>query len=122
MNTLEQEVLNKMIKIYTPDGYDWMGTPITRTNPLTYHHIIKRNEGDTTVSNGALLTKSSHRKLNMLETRDKDLYDEWQWLFYAINCSFTKPLPAYVEMMEELKEETNAVLYGKHDKKLILKQ
>ena len=103
MNTLEQDVLNKMIKIYKPDGYDWMGTPITKTNPLTYHHIIKRNEGDTTISNGALLTKSSHRKLNMLETRDKDLYDEWQWLFYAINYSFTKPLPPYVEMMEELK-------------------
>ena len=119
MNTLEQDVLNKMIKIYKPDGYDWMGTPITKTNPLTYHHIIKRNEGETSISNGALLTKSSHRKLNMLESRDKDLYDEWQWLFYAINYSFTKPLPPYVEMMEELKTETNDVLYGKDKNKTL---
>lgn len=121
MNNMEQEVLNKMIKIYKPDGFDWMGTPITKTNPLTYHHIIKRKDGETSISNGALLTKSSHRKLNILENCDKDLYDEWQWLFYAINYSLTKPLPAYVEMMEELKEQTNSIIYNKNPK-LSLKQ
>lgn len=120
MNTLEQQALNKMIDIYKPNGYDWMGTPITRNNPLTYHHIIKRCEGETTVENGALLTKSSHRKLNMLQYRNPDLYDEWQWLFYAINVSMTHPLLPYVEMMEELRAQTDREIYPRH-RKLVLK-
>ena len=65
-----------------------MGTPITKDNPLTYHHIEKRNDNNTTLQNGALLTKSSHRKLHMLESRDIDLYNEWNWLFYAINIPY----------------------------------
>ena len=119
MNTLEQEMLNKMIYIYKPNGYDWMGTPITKSNPLTYHHIIKRKDGETSISNGALLTKSSHRKLNMLMTKDPDLFDEWQWLFYAINESLTKPSYAYIEMMNELKEQTDREIYPK---KLVLRK
>ena len=118
MNNLEQETIKKMIDIYTPNGFDWMGSPITKKNPLTYHHIVKRKDSETTVENGALLTKSSHRKLNMLESRNKDLFDEWQWLFYAINYSETHPSFAYTEMMNELKEQTNEELYGP---KLVLK-
>ncbi len=120
MNTLEQELLSKLIIIYKPNGYDWMGTPITKDNPLTYHHIEKRNDNNTTLQNGALLTKSSHRKLHMLESRDIDLYNEWNWLFYAINYSETHPSYAYLEMMEELRIKTNEIIYGK-EKTLKLK-
>ncbi len=123
MNTNEQEVLKQMVNIYTPNGYDWMDTPITKNNPLTYHHIIGRKVGNTSVSNGALLTKSSHRRLNMLKTKDNDLYEEWQWLFYAINVSMTHPLLPYKEMMEELKMQTEEVLYKKdNEKKLTYKK
>lgn len=121
MNTLEQELLQKLINIYKPNGYDWMGTPITKNNQLTYHHIEKNNGNNTTLENGALLTKSSHRKLNILETKDVDLYDEWNWLFYAINYSETHPSYALSEMMYELKEQTDEVIYGKA-KSLKLKQ
>ena len=120
MNTLEQQLIELLVKIYKPNGYDWMGTPITKNNPLTYRHIVKKDGNNTTLSNGALLTKSSHRKLNMLESRDLDLYNEWNWLFYAINCSETNPSYAYLEMMEELKNKTNEVIYGK-EKSLRLK-
>ena len=113
MNNKEREVIKQMVEIYKPNGYDWMGAPITKNNPLTYHHIVKRKEGETSIENGALLTKSSHRKLNILESLDKDLYDEWQWLFYAINESGYHPVRAYVEMMNELKEETNNEIYKK---------
>jgi len=119
MNTLEQELLSKLIIIYKPNGYDWMGTPITKDNPLTYHHIEKRNDNNTTLQNGALLTKSSHRKLHMLESRDIDLYNEWNWLFYAINYSETHPSYALSEMMYELKEQTDNEIY---DKGLVLKK
>lgn len=111
MNTSEQEILKQMILIYKPNGYDWMGTPITKDNPLTYHHIVKRKDGSTTIENGALLTKSSHKKLNSLEHHYPDLFAEWQWLFYAINISLTHPLLPYVEMMMELMDQTNELLY-----------
>ena len=120
MNTLEQELISKMVEIYKPNGYDWMGKPITNKNPLTYHHIVKKDDNNTTLENGALLTKSSHRLLNMLESRDIDLYNEWNWLFYAINFSETHPSYAYIEMMEELKSQTEEIIYGK-EKQLKLK-
>ncbi len=114
MNNSEQEILKQMIEIYQPNGYDWMNVPITKENPLTYHHIIKRKDGETSIANGALLTKSSHRKLNSLAHRNPDLFNEWQWLFYAINLSETHPLLPYVEMMDELMVETNNILYKKN--------
>ena len=114
MNKQEQDIINKMIKIYTPNGYDWMGFPITKNNKLTYHHIeMKKDDGPTTISNGALLTKSSHRLLNILKTKDVDLYEEWQWLFYAINISYTHPNYAYSEMINELRGQTLNVIYNK---------
>lgn len=111
MNTKEQELVIKMIDIYKPNGFDWMGTPITKKNPLSYHHIIKKDSNNTTLSNGALLTKNSHRKLNIIESKNPDLFDEWQWLFYAINESYTHPSYAYYEMMDELREQTNKEIY-----------
>jgi len=109
----KQLVLEQMIQKYEPNGYDWMGTPITNSNKLTFHHIVKEKDGgEVTMSNGALLTKSSHRLLHMLESRDKDLYEEWQWLFYAINVSEVHPLRAYQEMIYELREQTFDVIYN----------
>ena len=113
MNTLEQEMLKRLIDIYKPDGYDWMGVPITKNNPLTYHHIEKNNGKNTTLENGALLTKRAHRLLNILQSKNKDLYDEWNWLFYAINYYGTHPSIALKEMMYELKDQTELEIYGK---------
>ena len=114
MNQVEQELIEKMIKIYNPNGYDWMGFPITKNNKLTYHHIqMKKDDGQTILENGALLTKSAHRLLNILKTKNSDLYDEWQWLFYAINSSLTQPSYAYIEMMNELREQTTDTIYSK---------
>lgn len=113
MNTEEQIVLKQMIKIYRPIDTDWMGTKIKKNNPLTFHHIVKRKYGDTIVSNGALLTKKSHQLLNKLESRNKDLFERWQWLFIEINCSNTYPSSAYLEEIRELRRETKEFLYGK---------
>ena len=110
---VEQKVLDQMIEIYKPNGYDWMGTPITSSNKLTYHHIVKEKDGgEVSISNGALLTKSSHRLLHMLESRNMDLYEEWQWLFYAINISGVHPLKPYQEMISELRKRTKEVIYN----------
>lgn len=34
MNKDEQIMLSRMIEIYKPDGYDWMGTKEKKNNPF----------------------------------------------------------------------------------------
>ena len=57
-----------MLKIYEPNGIDWMGNEIKSLFDLTRHHIIKREKGGIDdISNYALLTKDSHILLHYLE-------------------------------------------------------
>jgi len=105
-------LINEMIDIYKPDGFDWMSYPITKKNILTFHHILEiMNGGETKIENGALITKSAHRILNMLTSRDLMLYDEWQQLFKYINeCRI--PLDDYAKgYSRELKKHTQKVIY-----------
>ena len=112
MNKDEQSILSRMIEIYKPDGYDWMGTKEKKNNPFTYHHIVKRKNGETTVENGAILTKKSHQLLNKLQARNEDLFDSWQWLFMEINHSNNPPSTALLEEIRDLRKQTKEFIYG----------
>ena len=105
---MNKEILDKMIEVYKPNGFDWMGTPITKDNQINVYQVC-----DGELSCVALLTKNSVRKLQMIRSKNKDLFDEWNWLFYAIYVSSASPLTAYTEMQQELRSQTNEVLYGK---------
>lgn len=97
----------EMIKIYKPGDIDWMSYLITKNNPLTFHHIKKENM----IEYGALLTKKAHRALNILATKDPDLFHEWNLLFQEINKS-NSPMDKYeIDYSYLLKEETKRVLY-----------
>lgn len=97
----KQEVINKMIEIYEPNGRDWMGYTMTEENPYTYHHILeKRNGGPVTVENGALLTKEAHSDLNELDQYCPEAYEEYQAIFRYINesnCPITEEMYEYIE-------------------------
>lgn len=97
----EEDILKKMIIIYRPNGYDWMCEKITEENPLTSKNIVET---------AALLTSNSIKKLELLKNVDLDLYNEWEWLFMAINLNETHPIIAHNEMMNELRDETNNIL------------
>lgn len=111
MNNLEQELIKRMVLIYGTTDYDWMGTLISKDNPLTYHHIIKRKHGDTTLSNGALLTKRSHEKLNKLYYRNPGLFDAWQMLFLEINRSQAPLTEELISSIRELRYSMSETLY-----------
>ena len=113
MNIDEQEMLKKMIKVFKPSDRDWMGIPITKNNVLSFHHIIKRKNGLTIVDNGALLTKRAHRKLNILESHNKELFEMWQELFISINATMSPPNDEHKELMKEYMLLTNECLYEK---------
>ena len=104
---MNKEVFDKMIETYKPNGYDWMGIPVTKNNTLGAYHVC-----DGEISCVALLSKSGIRKLHMIRTRNVDLYNEWVWLFYAINVSMESPSLPYIEMQQDLREQTNNEIYG----------
>lgn len=104
---MNKEVFDRMIEIYKPNGYDWMGTPITKNNQLYVQQVC-----DGELSCAALLTKNSLRKLQIIRTKNVDLYNEWVWLFYAINLSMASPSLPYIEMQQDLREQTNNEIYG----------
>ena len=107
-----QILLPKMIEIYKPIDYDWMHLAITKSNPLTIHHIHEVVcGGETTLDNAALLGKKSHRLLNMLESRDYGLYFAWNDLFRDINVSKIPPSDEYVKEMIDLKTRTKKIVY-----------
>jgi len=107
-----QILLPKMIEIYKPVDFDWMHLAITKSNPLTIHHIHESvYGGETTIDNAALLGKKSHRILNMLESRDYGLYFAWNDLFRDINVSNRPPSDEYVKEMILLRNKTKKVIY-----------
>jgi hypothetical protein len=71
---------NKQVKnllIYNFGASCWLGGKITKKNPLTNHHILaKRDGGETTLDNGALLSQEMHDRFNILEQRYPELAEE----------------------------------------------
>lgn len=97
--------LREMIEIYKPEGKDWMGFKLSKSNPYTYHHIKeKKNGGKVDINNGAILTKRAHRLLNFLEIHHPDIYNLYQQLFVRIN-----------ERMAPLDESLITDIYDMYD-------
>lgn len=95
-------ILEEMKRIYGHTRIDWMGYKVTKHNKLTYHHINeKRNGGEESVENGALLTRTAHDILHKLEIICPELYEEYNCIFKIINLSKRPPSPAIKELIEE---------------------
>ena len=111
-------VLVEMVKIFKTYDYDWMGYPISENNILTYHHIIeKRNGGETSFVNGALLTNEAHRNLHKLEHFDPKLYEEYAYFFRIIN-DMRCPLTAEMKgIMNNLKSRLEYSISHKSEMK-----
>ena len=98
--------LKKMLKIYQPNGYDWMNFVLTRRNPYTFHHIVSRSDGgEDDISNGAILTRRAHDLLHILEYICPFAYDDLEDIFIRINES-GKPLT------DEMIREVDNILYS----------
>ena len=79
-------VLMRMIERYQPNGEDWMGFKLTRSNTYTFHHIRERRKGGKEeLENGAILTEHAHQFLNMLDYHYHQAYEDYQTIFRRIN-------------------------------------
>ena len=86
-----KNIKEDMIKIYKTYNLDWMNYIIT-DNDLTYHHIVKIEEGGkTTIDNGALLTQRAHNYLNTIEKTDIDIYNRINEILKEINNNKSEP-------------------------------
>ena len=86
-----KNIKEEMIKIYNTYKLDWMNYIIIN-NDLTYHHIIKIEEGGkTTIDNGALLTQRAHNYLNIIEKTDIDIYNRINKILKEINNNKSEP-------------------------------
>lgn len=107
-------LLQQLIEIYKPTIYDWLSYQITKQNSLTIHHVDEKSEGGKlSVDNAALLTKKSHRALNMCESKDTYLYVLINEFFREI-IEHNAPLsPELEEESREYKRALTRVLYKK---------
>lgn len=88
-----RKILNLMIDYYNLKDIDFMGYKVSKHNPYTYHHILKRcHGGDETLENGAILTKFSHQYLHIIETRDLEAYNQINNILKQINEQGFGPL------------------------------
>lgn len=86
-------ITSLMINMYNLKGIDFAGFKVSKDNPYTYHHLIKRcNSGKETIENGAVLTKYSHEYLHIVETRDLELYNYINNVLKQINEQGHEPL------------------------------
>ncbi len=100
-----KKVLRILVDIFEPNGVDWMNFKLSRDNPYTYHHIVKKsNGGDKSIDNGAILTRRAHSFLHMLEKSCPDAYNDLQNVFMKINGSKNPPT-------EEIIREVDEILY-----------
>ena len=103
-----QLLLRELIKIYEPNGFDWLSYQITNSNILTLHHVLKVADGGKLCrDNAALLTKRAHRALNICENRDFILYLEINDFFREIIFK-GEPLDDYFK--EETKQYKRALM------------
>lgn len=84
--------LEKLKQKFDCVEFDWMNFQITKSNPLTFHHIDKAcTGGERTLKNGALLTNIAHEYLHIIEVYDKKTYDALNKVFKLINLSGKGP-------------------------------
>lgn len=99
------QVTQGMIRIYKPKDMCWLGYKLTRSNGLTYHHIIKAEHGGLrTFDNGGLLTNIGHQYVHIIEYRDLEIYVRLNQIFQIINNQKHKPtLEQYKQLNDLLK-------------------
>lgn len=105
------DILLEMIRVYETYHCDWMGYKIRKNNPLTYHHIIERRDGgEESFENGALLTKSAHYLLNKAERYDPELYSDYNYWFKIINQMNCPLCDEMKEIIKELNKRLKVVI------------
>ena len=101
------KITKEMLHIYQPiSNLDWMNYKIVRNKDLTFHHIVKReNGGKLELSNGALLIPVAHQYLHLIEYKDIATYNAINKIFRYVNEQEYEPTREQREIIEYLLTE-----------------
>lgn len=89
-----KKVLKLLVSKYAVEEFDWMHFKITEENPLTYHHIKKKEfGGKKTIENGAPLTVDAQSYLHYIEKKDINAYNRINAILRKINRQGFAPTP-----------------------------
>lgn len=108
-------ITREMLHIYKPlSNMDWMNYKLVRKD-LTFHHIVKREDGGKKViTNGALLMPVAHQYLHLIEYKDIETYNAINKIFGIVNQQEYEPTREQREIIEYLLQEFEKV--HKNDK------
>lgn len=96
-----KNITREMIKIYNLDKLCFMGYTLDRT--ASFHHIIKREHGGKeTIENGAVLNKTAHEYLHIIEYKDYDTFIAINKILKIINNQRDKPTKEQLQIISKL--------------------
>lgn len=97
-------VTSHLISIFKPVDMDWMGYKLNNPYDLSFHHIIKReNGGSYNFDNGALLKRdTSHEYLHIIEGKDLDMYVYINKILKEINTQRNRPTKKQLFEVEDV--------------------
>ena len=112
-----KQITREMLHIYKPlSNMDWMNYRLVRKD-LTFHHIVKReNGGKQEINNGCLLmpVALAHQYLHLIEYKDIETYNAINKIFRYVNEQEYEPTREQREIIEYLLREFEKV--HKNDK------
>lgn len=96
-----KQITKEMLRIYKPiSNLDWMNYKLVKRD-LTFHHIVKREEGGKEeISNGALIMPIPHQYLHIIEYKDWKTYKHLNDMFRIINDQQYEPTKEQREIIE----------------------
>ena len=96
-----RDITKRMIKIYNLDQLCFMGYTLDKT--ASFHHIVKREDGGKEViENGAVLNKTAHEYLHIIEYKDIGTYIAINKILKIINEQRDKPTTEQLEIISKI--------------------
>lgn len=90
-----------MIKIYNLDKLCFMGYTLDKT--ASFHHIVKKEKGGKEViENGAVLNKTAHEYLHIIEYKDIGTYIAINKILKIINEQRDRPTTEQLEIISKI--------------------
>ena len=96
-----RDITKRMIKIYNLDKLCFMGYTLDKT--ASFHHIVKREDGGKEViENGAVLNKTAHEYLHIIEYKDIGTYIAINKILKIINEQRDRPTVEQLEIISKM--------------------
>ena len=94
-------IAKQMIKIYNLDKLCFMGYTLDKT--ASFHHIVKKeNGGKEVIENGAVLNKTAHEYLHIIEYKDIGTYIAINKILKIINEQRDRPTVEQLEIISKI--------------------